>query len=227
MDKARLKFFNDMLLNERQTVVDTINSENKNGANDLLQDYYSELSVYDNHPADIATETYETEMRQNLKDHEKRILKEIDNALSKIHKGTYGICEDCGKEIELERLKILPSTRFCVNCKDESYTIKGKLDTRPVEEDILKYPFSRTFNDENNKNSFDGEDTWQSVARYNDIPNDPSFSGGDQYGYFDETEQGITQNVEQISEGYYSGQIQDLNRTDIPDRQRKDLKNKD
>ncbi len=227
MDKIKINILNEQLLKERQEVVNTIKSENDNGADDLFQDYYSELSVYDNHPADIATETYEAEMRMNLRSHETRILNEIDNALSKIEKGIYGTCEDCGKEIEIERLEVLPATRFCIACKDESYKVTGKIDTRPVEEDVLKYPFSKTFNDDSDKNMFDGEDAWQAVARYNDIPNDPSYNGGDQIGYFDDREQGIIEDVEQISEGYYNGQIDGMNRTDIPDEQRKDLKNKD
>ncbi len=44
-------------------------------------------------------------------------LKEIEEALSKIKKGNYGICEKCKKEIELERLKAIPETKFCSKCK--------------------------------------------------------------------------------------------------------------
>ncbi len=41
-------------------------------------------------------------------------VEEIDRALSKIDEGTYGICEDCGKAIPVERLRALPATRYCV-----------------------------------------------------------------------------------------------------------------
>jgi len=44
-------------------------------------------------------------------------LKNIDSALEKIEKGKYGICEKCGKEIEIERLKVSPESRFCLKCK--------------------------------------------------------------------------------------------------------------
>lgn len=44
-------------------------------------------------------------------------LKDINLALGKIKKGNYGICEKCKKEIEIERLKAIPETRFCKNCK--------------------------------------------------------------------------------------------------------------
>lgn len=44
-------------------------------------------------------------------------LKEIKEALRKIKKGNYGICEKCKGKIEIERLKILPETKFCSKCK--------------------------------------------------------------------------------------------------------------
>lgn len=44
-------------------------------------------------------------------------LKEIKEALKKIRKGRYGVCEKCKGKIELGRLKILPETRFCSRCK--------------------------------------------------------------------------------------------------------------
>jgi DnaK suppressor protein len=44
-------------------------------------------------------------------------LKNIDLALEKIKKGTYGICENCHQEIDVERLRIHPSARYCLSCK--------------------------------------------------------------------------------------------------------------
>lgn len=44
-------------------------------------------------------------------------LENIKSALEKIEKGNYGICEKCKKEIEIERLKIIPETKYCLKCK--------------------------------------------------------------------------------------------------------------
>jgi RNA polymerase-binding protein DksA len=41
----------------------------------------------------------------------------IDEALQKIHAGTYGPCEECGKPINPERLEALPHARFCIECQ--------------------------------------------------------------------------------------------------------------
>jgi RNA polymerase-binding transcription factor DksA len=44
-------------------------------------------------------------------------LDEVDCALEKLENGTYGICEECGQPIALERLRALPSAALCVSCK--------------------------------------------------------------------------------------------------------------
>ena len=44
-------------------------------------------------------------------------IDEIDVALARIDKGTYGICERCGQAIPKERLKALPHASLCVRCK--------------------------------------------------------------------------------------------------------------
>jgi len=63
-----------------------------------------------------ATETAELENRMAL---EKRILDqlaEVDSALAKFDKGNYGVCENCGQPIGLDRLEALPQATLCMNC---------------------------------------------------------------------------------------------------------------
>ncbi|MDQ7787286.1 MAG: TraR/DksA C4-type zinc finger protein [Thermodesulfovibrionales bacterium] len=45
-------------------------------------------------------------------------LQKTDEALRKFREGTYGICEDCGDEINEERLKILPFAIYCIDCQE-------------------------------------------------------------------------------------------------------------
>ena len=47
----------------------------------------------------------------------KRSLSDIDEALKRIANGNYGICEDCGKPILLERLRIMPVAKRCTLCQ--------------------------------------------------------------------------------------------------------------
>ena len=46
-----------------------------------------------------------------------RKLQDIDSALRSIEKGQYGICERCGRAIEIERLEVKPDATLCLNCQ--------------------------------------------------------------------------------------------------------------
>lgn len=46
-------------------------------------------------------------------------LVKIDEALRKLDEGTYGKCEDCGEDINEERLKVLPYAIYCIDCKEK------------------------------------------------------------------------------------------------------------
>jgi len=43
-------------------------------------------------------------------------LKDVDEALAKLKRGNYGYCEKCRKEIESERLKLVPEAKLCLKC---------------------------------------------------------------------------------------------------------------
>ena len=46
------------------------------------------------------------------------MLREVEGALKRVAKGTYGECEACGEEISAARLKAIPWARFCVSCQE-------------------------------------------------------------------------------------------------------------
>ena len=48
-----------------------------------------------------------------------RKLQDIDSALRSIEKGQYGICERCGRAIEIERLEVKPDATLCLSCQQE------------------------------------------------------------------------------------------------------------
>lgn len=51
-------------------------------------------------------------------------LDKIETSLSKLIQGTYGKCERCLRQIDQDRLKIIPTASFCMSCQDGSF--KGK-----------------------------------------------------------------------------------------------------
>ena len=74
----------------------------------------SELASYDQHQADLGTETFEREKDLSILEHLLAEVEEFDHALRKVEAGTYGICEACGKEIPAARLEAVPGARFCL-----------------------------------------------------------------------------------------------------------------
>lgn len=46
-------------------------------------------------------------------------LKDVNSALEKIDNGKYGICENCGKEIDEQRLKACPEAKTCLKCNEK------------------------------------------------------------------------------------------------------------
>jgi len=64
-------------------------------------------------------EASETAELENMVAQEKRILDqlaEIDAALKKFEASTYGVCEKCGRKIELPRLEAIPQAKLCMSC---------------------------------------------------------------------------------------------------------------
>lgn len=52
-----------------------------------------------------------------LRGREQRYIRKIDEAIERIEKGTYGICESCGEPIGVKRLDARPVTTLCIECK--------------------------------------------------------------------------------------------------------------
>ncbi len=75
---------------------------------------------------DQATQSLDKEILFELSDNERKMLRDIDSALRKIEKGTYGLCEHCKSTISKKRIKALPSARYCMDCQNGSEKHKGE-----------------------------------------------------------------------------------------------------
>ena len=62
-------------------------------------------------------------------------IRNIDEALTRLEEGEYGICEDCEEEIPLGRLKAMPFARLCVKCKADLEKLQAQ--TKRCEEDRI------------------------------------------------------------------------------------------
>ena len=69
---------------------------------------------------DEADESTSQPLLSAQKDTVHRVLKEIEAAFTRVQDGTFGICRGCATAIPVERLEILPYTRYCVPCQRDA-----------------------------------------------------------------------------------------------------------
>ena len=78
----------------------------------------SEVSVgYGNHMADDASEAFEQAKDMALRQNAEQLLAKVTDALERFEEGTYGVCEQCGADIDPARLKALPYATLCLRCQ--------------------------------------------------------------------------------------------------------------
>ena len=79
-----------------------------------------EISSYDQHQADMGTETFEREKDLSILEQVEAELADVEHALRRLDEGTYGTCEVCGRVIPEERLEVMPATRLCLEHQAEA-----------------------------------------------------------------------------------------------------------
>ncbi|MFN2165391.1 MAG: TraR/DksA family transcriptional regulator [Anaerolineae bacterium] len=72
---------------------------------------------YGNHMADDASEAFEQAKELALHQNAEQLLSQVKGALARFDKGTYGICEHCGQDIDPARLEALPYATLCLRCQ--------------------------------------------------------------------------------------------------------------
>jgi RNA polymerase-binding transcription factor DksA len=107
MTKEKLDGYKNKLQHERSLILREIKDFEK------PVDFGSDVD----HGEEKTDEAEELSDRFGEENDLKKRLDAIDEALGKIEKGDYGVCELCGKEIEDEVLDIDPESRLCKECK--------------------------------------------------------------------------------------------------------------
>jgi len=107
---SELNYFKEILESRKKQIEENLSSVNLE-LNELsgidLKDEGDHAAVNNN--SMIESAIYEQQLQE---------LKEINNALSKIKNGGYGICEMCEDEIGFQRLKVKPHAVYCIDCRE-------------------------------------------------------------------------------------------------------------
>lgn len=107
MDKQKINEYKKILEEERERLIAEIKKSEKG------EDFGSDIDHGDEEADEAESLSEKLAIGQDYRER----VSEIDAALSKIEKGTYGKCEKCGGEIEEEVLNASPESRFCKKCK--------------------------------------------------------------------------------------------------------------
>lgn len=68
-------------------------------------------------PNDRATQEEEFSLELRTRDRERRLIKKIDESITKLDEDEYGYCDGCGVEIGIRRLEARPTANMCIECK--------------------------------------------------------------------------------------------------------------
>ena len=95
----------------------TLRDELMRRKEDLTEQAKEETPAFSLHMADAGTDQYDQDFSLSMISSDQNALYEIEEALSRIRSGTYGICELTGSTIESERLQAIPWTRFSMEAQ--------------------------------------------------------------------------------------------------------------
>jgi YteA family regulatory protein len=128
----------------------------------------TELSNYDNHPADNATDLTDQNTEMAIEQHKENDMEQLETALQAMKDGTYGVCEVCGEDIPYERLEALPMARTCIEHANHDFDT----DSRPSEEAILGSSTEHPVKDDGGVRDY--QDSFEEVEKFgsSDSPQD-------------------------------------------------------
>lgn len=106
--KTRKAPYRTLLLKKRNELL----AEVRRGPEALAMNIQSPDAV------EFAIKAAEQDLTARTADLRSQMLKEIDRALERVARGSYGVCESCGEDISPARLKALPWARYCVRCQE-------------------------------------------------------------------------------------------------------------
>lgn len=110
MEQSDLQYFRNVL----EIMLEEIQEKGQN----TLEDMSGSAQVYAD-PADRASQESDQFFTLRLRDRDRKLITKVKAALERIEDGTYGICEECGEEISIPRLKARPVTTLCIQCKSQ------------------------------------------------------------------------------------------------------------
>jgi DnaK suppressor protein len=118
MKEKDIKYFKDLLTKRLEELLSQ--------ANDTVSDMHTPKGNFPD-PTDRATYESDRNFELRIRDREHKLIKKVKKALDRIEDGSFGICERCGGEISIKRLKARPVTTLCIECKKKEEALEKAL----------------------------------------------------------------------------------------------------
>ncbi|MFA6159904.1 MAG: TraR/DksA C4-type zinc finger protein [Parcubacteria group bacterium] len=115
LDQKTLDELKAMLLREKEDLEKNLGRIAK-PINKEEGDYETSFEELGTDKDDNATEVDQYSQNLSVENSLEKQLQDVLDALEKMEKGTYGKCENCDKDVPLERLRVNPSARVCLDC---------------------------------------------------------------------------------------------------------------
>ncbi len=116
--QSRADGLRDILNHQRNTLLARVREFRRDQEQEKVNEPSDDL--------DIARSFADVETHASLIERSEDLLKAIDGAFARLDAGRYGICDLCGAEIPLARLKALPFAIYCVECQQSSETGRSR-----------------------------------------------------------------------------------------------------
>jgi DnaK suppressor protein len=108
MEDKDIEYFREVLTNQLEELL----SRSDNTVSDMTA---PKENLPD--PTDRASFESDRDLTLRIRDRESKLIKKIKLALDRIEDNTFGVCEKCGEDISIARLKARPVTTQCIDCK--------------------------------------------------------------------------------------------------------------
>ncbi len=110
------EYMNSKQLEHFRKMLEAWKAELSQDIDTTLHSMQDEQTVFAD-PNDRATQESDMALELRNRDRERKLIKKINETITKIDSGDYGYCESCGVEIGLQRLQARPTATLCIDCK--------------------------------------------------------------------------------------------------------------
>ena len=118
MKKKDIEYFRELLTNSLEDLLSKAD-DTVSGMTDPKENFPD--------PTDRASLESDRNFMLRIRDRESKLIKKIKKALERIENNTFGVCDKCGEDISIKRLKARPVTTQCIECKTKEEALEKAL----------------------------------------------------------------------------------------------------